>query len=233
MKRKLLVLALVAAATSSAFGADVLDRIVAVVNGRPVLQSDLDDAVCYEELRLGAPAGSASPRQRQQALDRLIDREIIRQQIESLYTPSQQEIARYRQNIRELFPAAKTDAEWEQVIRSYGFGPAELDATIASELQTLRFVEVRLQPAVRVERDEIEAYYREKLLPQLHARGATPDPLPQVAGRIEQVILEEKKTRIFEAWMTNLRTQSTIRVLAADDPSLGATSAKNVTVASE
>lgn len=232
MKRMLLVIALIAAASFSAFGADVLDRIVAVVNGRPVLQSDLDDAVRYEELRLGAPAGSASPQQRRQALDRLIDREIIRQQMESLYTPSQQEIAQYRQNIRELFPAAKTDAQWEQVIRSYGFGTAELDATIASELQTLRFVEIRLQPTVRVERDEIEAYYREKLVPQLHARGATPDPLPQVAGRIEQVILEEKKTRIFDAWMTNLRTQSTIKVLAADDPSLGTTSAK-VTVASE
>jgi hypothetical protein len=41
--------------------AEVIDRIVATVNGRIILQSDWDEALCYEALSRSSPTTIAAP----------------------------------------------------------------------------------------------------------------------------------------------------------------------------
>jgi hypothetical protein len=86
-------------------------------------------------------------------------------------------------------------------------------------LKVVHFLDIRLRPTVRVERDEVSDYYSNKLVPQLKAAGATAEPIEKVKDKIEEVLLQQKMTEVFDAWVANLRSQGTIRIL---DPDLAA-----------
>src|ERR1700676_5161114 len=60
---------------------EVLDRIVATVNGHVILQSDWDDELRYECFMSGRKLSDATSGETTPALDRLIDQEILREQM--------------------------------------------------------------------------------------------------------------------------------------------------------
>src|SRR5580704_11572851 len=65
--------------------AEVVDRIVATVNGRIILQSDWDEALYYEALLTNRTVGQFTDDDRRAVLDRLIDQDLlarVRQQID-------------------------------------------------------------------------------------------------------------------------------------------------------
>ena len=70
---------------SKAASAEVIDRIVATVNGHIILQSDWDDALRYEALLNGRVASEFTDEDRRAVLDRLIDQELLGEQMKSAY----------------------------------------------------------------------------------------------------------------------------------------------------
>ena len=61
----------------------VIDRIVATVNGHIILQSDWDEALCYEALLNGRSLNQFTDDDRRAVLDRLIDQELLGEQMKS------------------------------------------------------------------------------------------------------------------------------------------------------
>src|ERR1700758_1943997 len=80
MRRFCNLLLFISALASIAYAGDVVDRIVATVNGHVILQSDWDDAVRFEAFMEGRPQGQVTDQDRGRALDRLIDQELLREQ---------------------------------------------------------------------------------------------------------------------------------------------------------
>ena len=62
---------------------EVIDRIVATVNGHVILQSDWEDSLRYEAFSSGRPLDRLTVNDRKAALDRLIDQELLREQLRS------------------------------------------------------------------------------------------------------------------------------------------------------
>jgi len=62
----------------SSISAEVIDRIVATVNGHVILQSDWEDALRYEAFRNRRPLDHLTAEDRKSALDHLIDQELLR-----------------------------------------------------------------------------------------------------------------------------------------------------------
>ena len=62
---------------SPARAGQVIDRIVATVNGRIILQSDWDEALSYESLLSGRALSFFTDEDRRAVLDRLIDQELF------------------------------------------------------------------------------------------------------------------------------------------------------------
>jgi hypothetical protein len=83
-------------------------------------------------------------------------------------------------------------------------------------VQILRFIELRFRQGIRIAPEEIETYYRETLSPQYPAGEAIP-PLDKVSPRIEEILLEQQVSALFDDWLKNLRKQGNIEVL---DPAL-------------
>ncbi len=201
----------------------VLDRVVAVVNNQAILASDLDD-----EIRLSAldPAGAGlGVLTRKRALEQLISRALIQQQIRvedaQAADPPQAEVDTRLAEIRRQLPICirqncATEAGWKAFLAAHGLTQERVESYLRYRLQILRFIEQRFQPGIRVSPEQIESYYRGTLLPQYAASEAIP-PLDQVAQRIEEILLQQQVNILFGDWLGNLRKQGEVEVL---DPAL-------------
>jgi hypothetical protein len=211
-----------AAAPEAAANPVLLDRVVAVVNQRVILASDVED-----EIRLAvldpAQAGEGVLT-RPAALEHLISRALVEQQIREedaqAAAPSQDEVDARMAEVRKNLPACArskcTDAGWKAFLAAHGLTQERVESYSRHRLEILRFIEQRFRPGIRIAPAEIESYYRETLLPQ-YAEADTAPALSEVAPRIEEILLERQVNALFDQWLTNLRKQGDVEVL---DPSL-------------
>jgi len=214
MLQKPLYLALILVlGTALAQAGDVVDRIVATVNGHPILQSDWDEAVAYEGFADARPPASFTPEERKAALDRLIDQELVREQIEhaDFQHATAADVDRRIQDIRKLYPDA-TDAEsWAAALQKYGLTESELREKVFAELDALRAIDAHLRPSVHVDSKSVESYYHDKLLPELRQNGAAEVPLEQVAPKIRELLAQQRMNDLLSNWIRTLRSESDIR----------------------
>lgn len=196
--------------------ADVIDRIVATVNGKPILQSDWDLAVRCEAFLDHRPLEGLTPEQQKATLDRLIDQELLRQQNQEIDLPeiTPPQVQQQIKEIRSQYPDGSSDSAWQADLRHYGLTAEDLNDRVHTQLQILAFVERRLRPNVHIDSATIEAYYRDKLLPELRRQGAAPAPLVQVSPQIEELLSQQRVDTMLSAWLQDLRRQSEIHIAA-------------------
>jgi peptidyl-prolyl cis-trans isomerase SurA len=201
----------------------VLDRVVAVVNQRVILASDLDEEVRLSVLDPGNVG--LGPLTRQRALEQLISRSLLEQQIrqedEQSTEPPQSEIDARLAELRKELPACvqekcATDAGWQQMLAEHNLTAQRVVAYLRYRLEILRFIEQRFRPGIRITQDQIADYYNKTLIPQ-YRPGDTVPTLEQVAPRIEEVLLEQQVNVLFDNWLKNLRQQGDVEIL---DPAL-------------
>ena len=219
MSRSCLQLALVLltmAATVSA--GEIIERIVATVNGRPILQSDWDEEVRYEAFMNRRSLDSENPDDRKAALDHLIDQELLRQQMKQSdgTATSIDDVEKRIQDVRKLYSGAENEQVWSATLQRYALTQEELATHIGIQLSLERLVEARLRPSVHIDSGSIETYYREKLLPQLRQSGVKEVPLVEVSPKIRELLAQQRMTELLAAWLHDLRLQSRIRMGAND-----------------
>ena len=210
----------------------VLDRVVAVVNKHAILASDLDDEIRLSVLDPGR--GGLGVLTRQQALEQLIARVLIQQQIrqedETAAEPSQAEVDARLSEIRKELPACvrqncASEAGWKAFLTTHGLKAERVDSYLRYRLEILRFIEQRFRQGIRITPQEIETYYRNTLLPQ-YAQGETTPSLDAVSPRIQEILLQQQVNALFGEWLQNLRKQGDVEVL---DPALATPDAQSGT----
>ncbi|MGA3130487.1 MAG: peptidylprolyl isomerase [Terracidiphilus sp.] len=201
----------------------VLDRALAVVNRHVILASDLDD-----EIRLSVLDPNLAPQQeltRQQALEQIISRTLIEQQVrqEDLQAiePSPEEVNVRLHEIRTDLPVCArqdcaSDAGWKAFLVTHGLTAERVAAYLRYRLEILRFIEQRFRQGIQISQQQIAVYYHDTLLPQ-YRPGETIPPLGRVAPRIQEILLQQQVNELFDNWLTNLRQQGEVEVL---DPEL-------------
>lgn len=199
--------------------ADVIDRIVATVNGHIILQSDWDEALCYEALLSGRSVAQFSDDDRRATLDRLIDQELLGEQMKSasFQHASEAEAANQVAEARKLYPEAATAEGWQAVLARFGLTEKALVAHVQQQIDLMRLVDARLRPAVQIDSKSIEAYYREKFVPQLKQSGAGDVSLADVSGKIRELLTQEKVNELMVSWLQSLRSESKVIVPGASE----------------
>jgi peptidyl-prolyl cis-trans isomerase SurA len=193
--------------------ADVIDRVVATVNGHVILQSDWDDAVRFEAFAEGRPLDQVTDQDRGRILDRLIDQELLREQAQGAETPAPrgEEVQQRIQDIQQQHAATEPSA-WQAELQRYALNQPQLEAWIAHDISVLHQVEARLRPAVQINPQTIESYYRDTFLPQLRRKGAQEVPLAEVVGKIREILTQQKVNELFNSWLQTLRAESKITI---------------------
>ena len=196
---------------------EVIDRIVATVNGHVILQSDLDEALSYEALLNGRTAADLKDDDRQTVLDRLIDQELLGEQMKAAFFPhaTETEAADRIADARKQYPEAATDDGWRGVLDRYRLTENDLISHVRQQIDLMRLVDSHLRPAVSIDSKTIEAYYRDKFVPQLKETGADEVPLAAVSGKIRELLTQEKVNELMVSWLQTLRSESKVIVPSA------------------
>src|SRR5437588_6800751 len=148
MLKKVILLAFVFLSAFSAVwlhAADVIDRIIATVNGHIILQSDVDEAISYQALADNHPLNTILMDERKAALDRIIDQELIREEVHSAdFQPaSGAEVDARMAVIRKLHSDVVDDASWLATLHRYGLTAGELREKVTADLNSWKAVDAR------------------------------------------------------------------------------------------
>ena len=202
-------------ATTAAFAGEVIDGVIATVNRKPVLRSDWDDAVRFEAFMQQKPLDSVTEADRAGALQRLIDRRLLEIQMTdpNYLAPTREEVRANLSKLRSQIPAAGDEPGWQKLIAAYEFSQREIEANVRREMQMMNFIEVRLRPNVHVPDEEVEAYYRTQVLPDLEKAGVKVVTLQEVEPKIRELLVQQHMDELLDAWLHNLRQQSQIQNL--------------------
>jgi peptidyl-prolyl cis-trans isomerase SurA len=192
--------------------AEVLDRIVARVNGHIILESDWEDELRFEALMNGRSLEQLSSADVDAALHHLVDQELLEEQMRSadFTRASDAEVNQRIAEVRKLYPEGQEEAGWSRILARYGITAEELQRHLALELDVSRLVEARLRPSVTIDADAIRNYYNHELLPRLRNSGAKEIPLEEASAGIREVLTEQRLNELLVAWLENLRSGSEI-----------------------
>jgi hypothetical protein len=192
----------------------VIDRIVATVNGHIILQSDWDEALCYEALLNGRALNQFTDDDRRAVLDRLIDQELLGEQMKSasFQHASEAEATARVADARKQYPEAANAEGWQAVLAKFGLSEKDLVAHVQQQIDLMRLVDARLRPAVQIDSKTVEAYYREKFVPQLKQPIVDEIPNADVAAQIRELLTEEKVNELMVSWLQSLRSESKVSV---------------------
>jgi len=202
---------------------EVLDRVVAVVNGHPILASEWDEAARYECFLNQRAVGEMTALERQATLQRMVDQRLMEAEmkLEGSRPAREEEIGRKIADVRQQIlqnrnsstnNAAEADRAWQAALTQYGFTQAEVEEHIARDLDLLRFVDRRFRPTIQIEPSDIEKYYRETLMPQLQKAGAPDPPLADVSTQIRELLTQKALDEQLNRWLQTLRQQGKIQM---------------------
>jgi hypothetical protein len=196
--------------TIFASGGPIVDRVVANVNGHVVLQSDWEEEVSFEAFEDGKDPSSFTAVERKAALDRLVDQELLREQVRPSQPAPPEQVAERVAEVRKLQPNGSTDAGWRAALQHCGMTEKSLESRLSNQTQLMKLVEDRLRPSIHIDQQAVESYYRDRLLPDLKKAGAQAKPLTEVYGRIKTLLAEQQLNELLTGWLTSLRSQGHI-----------------------
>src|SRR5208283_6057628 len=108
------------ALAASAVAGPIVDRVVANVNGHVLLQSDWEQEVAFEALSNGRDPDSFTLAEREAALNRLIDQELLREQVRPSQPAPADLVAARVGEVRKLNPQWATEEAWRATLQRYG-----------------------------------------------------------------------------------------------------------------
>jgi len=198
------------AAPASGRGREVLkDRVVAVVDEDPILASDIDRAVVVGQLQ---PKPGESPRAFQRrVLDELVAQRLRFHEIDR-FGLEQVPVDQIERQVAEVRARFKDDATYRQKLKEVGLDEAALRQLMARQLEVLAFVDERLGPQVFVGLDDITAYYKNVLTPQVQQQHLPAPPLEDVRDKIREVLRQQRLTEEIDRWTEELRRKANIAV---------------------
>jgi len=197
---------------------EVLDRVVAKVNDQVLLQSDLEDELRYECFVAHRSLQEATPGDRKAALDRLIDQELLRQQMRTgeVKPANHEEIEKQLENIKADYQKSVSAPSWDAALVTYHLSEDGVRAHIRMQLDQLRLVDTRLRPSIQIDAADVENYYKQQLLPELVRSGTQQVTLSEASGKIRELLTQRKMNQSLISWLEALHSQAQIRVIAPD-----------------
>lgn len=192
---------------------EVLDRILAIVNNTPILLSDWDEAWRCEALLSGRSPESYTEAEQQDVFRRLIDQELLRQQMRTyLLSPlTAEDVQKELKDVRTQL-SGDDEAKWKSLLTSTGVTEAELTRRLRHEMEVQRFVDARFRATIRVDDRAVARYYREEFLPQVRRAGGKDIPIDEVAGKIRELLTQQRINEQLNGWEQALREQADIEI---------------------
>jgi hypothetical protein len=193
------------------------DRVLAVVDEDPILASELDRGIFVGQLHPNP--GEADKPFRRRVLDDLIAQRLRFHEIDR-FGLEQVPVDQIEKQVAQVRAAFKDEAAFRRKLAEVGLDEPTLRQMMARQLEVLAFVDERLGPQVFVGLDDIAAYYRSVLTPQLQKQRLPVPPLDDVRDQIRDVLRQQRLAEEIDRWTEELRRKANI-VVYFDKPNGG------------
>ena len=188
--------------------ADVIDRVLAVVDGHLITLSDVRTAV---ELRLVTANGAASD-PTEAVLSRLIDRRLVLEEVDR-YAPPEPDAASVASGVATVERQAGSPSGIAAHLASLGVDAEWLQQWVREDLRIQAYIQQRFAGSMEATDEEIENYVRE------HASELTRGGQPLAAAEARQVarerVMASRRRALTDEWLNGLRKRAEITRPAA------------------
>jgi peptidyl-prolyl cis-trans isomerase SurA len=203
----------------------VLDRVIAVINGDVLLESDVEEEKRFAVLEpFSVPAGSDTL---ERAARRLANRTLILQQMKeqaqlNVNIPDG-EVQKALSDLRAHLPQCRqyncaTDEGWKSFLAANNLTEQQVIDHWRQRLAILRFIDLRFRSGIRIPDDEIQTYYTKSILPVYERQNEKPPPLSDLSPRIQEILLQQHVNALLRDWLKSLRDEGSVQIL---DPAYG------------
>jgi hypothetical protein len=184
-----------------------IDRLIVAVNGKVITEGDLDLAAKLNALI--SYGKNAAPRSRAEEINRLVDFELLRQELAN-FSLTQEDESKVEVRIQSFRDAYAGQGGLEALLLRLGLQEPELRSYLRLESSILKFVDFRFRPFAVVSAEEIKDYYEGKFADQMKKAKEKMPPLSEVAAKIEEILREEKVNASLDQWIGGIHHNSRI-----------------------
>jgi len=177
---------------------EVVDRIVARVDTDIILLSDVKRLGEYQSLLDEKPESDA------QILDLLIDQWIVRNEAKAALfpQPSDAEVQRSLERLKRSFSSPEA---FEERKKQAGLSDEDLLRMMRSQLYLSNYLDSRFRSSTHVEEQEIEEFYKTRLVPRAESRGQTPPTLDAARPFIQEALVQKAINEQADRWLKESR----------------------------
>ena len=195
-------------------GAEVIDRVAAVVGHEAIALSEIDMEARLEAF-LNRTDSAPSQAYREQLLERLIDRRLILQDLAA--TPF---LTAQPAEIEDQMRALRTQRylggrNFPDALQHYDLTEADCRAYLSERIGFERYVSFRFKTGLDADLEAARAYYREEYEPRVRALGEPAQPFDDVAEEISRIVVEREANALLDQRLRTLRAATRIQVIAA------------------
>jgi parvulin-like peptidyl-prolyl isomerase len=184
--------------------AEIVDRIVAVVDRYAITLTEAEQTVELAKFR-GNDALALSD-----AVESLIESHLIEREVKRYpgIQVSSDDIRLAVESLRESYPSAD---DFRRAVELQGLTDAGLEQLLKKQLTISLYLDRRFRSLVYVTEEEIQKFYEEELVPRLVAAGKDAPGRQSVEDGIRSVLVERKFNERVEQWIESLKSRSRIR----------------------
>jgi len=197
-----------APAYSAAPSPELVDRIVARIEGDIILLSEVRELAAYQQLL----EGRAQPED--QLLRALIEQWVVRSEAQAAQfpPPAAAVIDAEAVRIQSRFPSPQA---YRERLAALNLSPQSLRHIVERQLYLARYLDYKFRPAVQVEEEDISKYYQDELAPALRTRGQTPPPLDDLREQIREVLVQRGINERADTWFEETKSRLQIEIVPA------------------
>ena len=177
----------------------LLDRVVARVNGQVITLTDVKAAVALGVVEVPAGGGDTV------AIERLIDRQLVLAEV-ARFAPPEPAAADVARETAAL--TARVDSRLAALMESTGIDEARIRDIARDNLRILAYLDQRFGATVQLTGEEVEQYYR--IHPDEFTRNGTLMPFTQAEPFARERGGAERRASTVARWMQDLRARAEV-----------------------
>lgn len=186
--------------------AEIVDRIVAVVNDEVITLTDVDISYrfgLFEDLQ-----GSQGDETRRRILDRMIDQKLVVQLASESVSVGEEEL---EMSLSDVVQRTDPDIAGAALLQ-FGLDWDDLKSYLREKLSFQKVISQRFSRRIIVSIDEIEKHYEQVYVPSQREKNLSPQPMIEVLDQIERDLRREKVEDQVREWIDNLKRQANIQI---------------------
>ena len=198
----------------SAQQAQIVDAIVVRIEDDIITLSELRELAAYQQLLDGRSQSNEEIR------SELIEQWVVNNEARTtgFPLPAQTEVDRELSRVETSF---SSPAVYQQRLEAIGLPAAAVRRIITRQIYLARYLDYKFRSSIQVSDAAIADYYRDHLVPELHAKVQQPPPLTDVTEQIREVLIEQGVNERTAAWFDETKPRLKIELEPMDAYSLG------------